>query len=142
METPAPDRAHHPPAEETTTTTTGPRSRIRRPLTSWPHRGTPCARSEEEVHDRELSRKQQEKNIPNDGRCEEDYKGSRCEQFQLQSKFTNAGEAGLIAAVFIISLLILVVLALVIYYVRRMMKAKQQSQQKNQQQYWKVKPRV
>ncbi|XP_035499274.1 pro-neuregulin-4, membrane-bound isoform-like [Scophthalmus maximus] len=74
--------------------------------------------------------------------CEEDYKGSRCEQFQLQSKFTNAGEAGLIAAVFIISLLILVVLALVIYYVRRMMKAKQQSQQKNQQQYWKVKPRV
>ncbi|XP_022610474.1 pro-neuregulin-4, membrane-bound isoform [Seriola dumerili] len=74
--------------------------------------------------------------------CNEDYKGSRCEQFQLPSKFSNAGEAGLIAAVVIVALLILVVLAVVIYYVRRMLKAKQQSQQSNQQLYWRVKPRV
>ncbi|XP_071355258.1 pro-neuregulin-4, membrane-bound isoform [Trachinotus anak] len=74
--------------------------------------------------------------------CNEDYKGSRCEQFQLPSKDSNAGEAGLIAAVVIIALLVLVVLAVVIYYVRRMLKAKQQSQQNNQQPYWRVKPRV
>ncbi|KAG7245337.1 hypothetical protein INR49_010787 [Caranx melampygus] len=69
--------------------------------------------------------------------CNEDYKGSRCEQFQLPSKFGNAGEAGLIAAVVIVALLILALLAVVIFYVRRMLKAKQQSQQNNQQPYWK-----
>ncbi|XP_062246492.1 pro-neuregulin-4, membrane-bound isoform-like [Platichthys flesus] len=75
--------------------------------------------------------------------CNDDFKGSRCEQFQLQSKITNAGEAGLIAAVVIITLLILLVLVFVIFYVRRMLKAKKQSQQNKQQpQYWKVKPRV
>uniref|UniRef100_A0A4W6CDZ8 EGF-like domain-containing protein n=1 Tax=Lates calcarifer TaxID=8187 RepID=A0A4W6CDZ8_LATCA len=51
--------------------------------------------------------------------CNEDYKGSRCEQLQLPSKFTNAGEAGLITAVVIVVLLILVVLAVVIFYVRK-----------------------
>ncbi|KAG7522476.1 hypothetical protein JOB18_023343 [Solea senegalensis] len=74
--------------------------------------------------------------------CNEDYKGSRCEEYQLQVKHTNAQEAGLIAAVVIIALLVLALLGLVIFYVRRMMKAKQQSQQKNQHEYWKVKPRV
>ncbi|XP_040893725.1 pro-neuregulin-4, membrane-bound isoform-like [Toxotes jaculatrix] len=74
--------------------------------------------------------------------CNDDYKGSRCEQFQLQSKFTNAGEAGLIAAVVLVALLILIVLGVVIYYTRKMLKAKQQSQQNNQQQYWRVKPGV
>ncbi|KAM9352426.1 uncharacterized protein nrg4 [Symphorus nematophorus] len=74
--------------------------------------------------------------------CNENYKGSRCEQFQLFSSSTKAGKAGLIAAVVIVALLILVVLAVVIYYVRKMLKAKQQSQQNNQQQYWRVQPRV
>ncbi|XP_019934362.1 pro-neuregulin-4, membrane-bound isoform [Paralichthys olivaceus] len=74
--------------------------------------------------------------------CNDDYKGSRCEEYLLQSKITYAGEAGLIAAVLIITLLILVVLGFVIYYVRRMLKANQQSQQNNPQQYWRVKPRV
>ncbi|KAM7396722.1 hypothetical protein PAMP_019743 [Pampus punctatissimus] len=50
--------------------------------------------------------------------CNENYKGSRCEQFQLFSSSTNAGEAGLIAAVVTVALLILVVLAVVIYYIR------------------------
>ncbi|XP_034442866.1 pro-neuregulin-4, membrane-bound isoform-like [Hippoglossus hippoglossus] len=74
--------------------------------------------------------------------CQDDFKGSRCEQFQLPSKFTKAGEAGLIAAVVITSLLILLVLVFVIFYVRRMLKAKKQSQKNKQQQYWRVKPRV
>ncbi len=52
-------------------------------------------------------------------RCNENYKGSRCEHFQLFSVSTNAGEAGLIAAVVIVALLALVVLAVVIYYVRK-----------------------
>nr|XP_046251284.1 pro-neuregulin-4, membrane-bound isoform-like [Scatophagus argus] len=74
--------------------------------------------------------------------CDENYKGSRCEQFQLFSSSTNAGEAGLIAAVVIVALLIFVILVVVIYYIRKMWKAKQQSQQNDQQQYWRVKPRV
>ncbi|XP_044213547.1 pro-neuregulin-4, membrane-bound isoform-like [Thunnus albacares] len=74
--------------------------------------------------------------------CNENYKGSRCEQFQLFSSSTNAGEAGLIAAMVIVALLILMVLAAVIYYICKVLKAKQQSQQSSQQQYWRVKPRV
>ncbi|XP_076589418.1 pro-neuregulin-4, membrane-bound isoform [Chaetodon auriga] len=74
--------------------------------------------------------------------CYDNYKGSRCEQFQLFSISADAGEAGLIAAVVIVALLILVMLAVVIYYVRKMFKAKQESQQNNQPQYWRVKPRV
>lgn len=50
-------------------------------------------------------------------RCDDNYKGSRCEQFQLFSISTTAGQAGLIAAVVIVSLLSLVVLAIVIYYI-------------------------
>ncbi|KAK5928031.1 hypothetical protein CgunFtcFv8_013128 [Champsocephalus gunnari] len=75
--------------------------------------------------------------------CNEAYKGSRCEQFQLFSSSGKAGEAGLIAAVVIVVLLILVVIAVVIYYTRKMLKAKQQSQQnKPKTEYWKVQPRV
>ncbi|XP_026220829.1 pro-neuregulin-4, membrane-bound isoform [Anabas testudineus] len=74
--------------------------------------------------------------------CNKDYKGARCEQFQLPSKVTDPGEAGLIAAVIIVALLILVVLAVVIYYTHKMWKARQQNQQNNRQQYWKVKPRA
>ncbi|CAJ1056712.1 pro-neuregulin-4%2C membrane-bound isoform-like [Xyrichtys novacula] len=51
--------------------------------------------------------------------CNDNYKGSRCEQFQLFSSSSKAGEAGLIAAVIIVALLILVVLVFVIYYVRK-----------------------
>ncbi|XP_060891345.1 pro-neuregulin-4, membrane-bound isoform-like [Labrus mixtus] len=74
--------------------------------------------------------------------CNENYKGSRCEQFQLFSISPSPKVAGLIAAVVIVALLILVVMAFVIYYIRKMLKAKQQSQQNKPQQYWKVKPRV
>ncbi|XP_068595930.1 pro-neuregulin-4, membrane-bound isoform [Brachionichthys hirsutus] len=74
--------------------------------------------------------------------CDENYKGSRCEQFQLFSSSTNAGEAGLIAAVVIVILLIVVMLAVIIYYTRKMLKAKQEGNKKTQQQYWKVKPRA
>ncbi|XP_033997668.1 pro-neuregulin-4, membrane-bound isoform-like [Trematomus bernacchii] len=75
--------------------------------------------------------------------CDENYKGSRCEQFQLFSSSGKAGEAGLIAAVVIVVLLILVVIAVVIYYTHKMLKAKQQSQQnKPKTEYWKVQPRV
>uniref|UniRef100_A0A3Q3FXX2 EGF-like domain-containing protein n=1 Tax=Labrus bergylta TaxID=56723 RepID=A0A3Q3FXX2_9LABR len=74
--------------------------------------------------------------------CNENYKGSRCEQFQLFSISPSPEVAGLIAAVVIVALLILVMMAFVIYYIRKMLKAKQQSQQNNPQQYWRVKPRV
>ncbi|KAF3854816.1 hypothetical protein F7725_022871 [Dissostichus mawsoni] len=50
--------------------------------------------------------------------CNENYKGSRCEQFQLFSSSTKAGEAGLIAAVVLVVFLISVVIAVVIYYTR------------------------
>ncbi|XP_030280973.1 pro-neuregulin-4, membrane-bound isoform [Sparus aurata] len=74
--------------------------------------------------------------------CNDSYKGSRCEQFQLSRSNPDATKAGIIAAVVISVLLSLVILAVVIYYVRKMLKARRQSQQNNQQQYWRVKPRV
>ncbi|TDH09742.1 hypothetical protein EPR50_G00088900 [Perca flavescens] len=74
--------------------------------------------------------------------CNGNYKGSRCEHFQLFSSSANAEEAGLIAAVIIFVLLISVVVAFIIYYIHKMLKAKQQSKQNNQQQYWRVKPGV
>lgn len=54
-------------------------------------------------------------------RCNDDFKGSRCEQFELQlpSKISNSTEAGLIAAVVIVTLIALVILALLIYYIRK-----------------------
>ncbi|XP_029290268.1 pro-neuregulin-4, membrane-bound isoform [Cottoperca gobio] len=74
--------------------------------------------------------------------CNGNFIGSRCEQFQLFSISTNAGKAGLIAAVVIVAILILVFLAVVIYYIHKRMKAKKQSQQNKPQQYWRVKSRV
>lgn len=52
-------------------------------------------------------------------RCNDNYKGSRCEQFQLLQSSTNAEEAGLIAALVTVALLILVVVAVIIYCVRK-----------------------
>lgn len=52
-------------------------------------------------------------------RCNEDYRGSRCEHFQLPIMGKDAGEAGLIASVIVVALLILVVLAFVIYYTHK-----------------------
>ncbi|KAJ8003268.1 hypothetical protein DPEC_G00167660 [Dallia pectoralis] len=51
--------------------------------------------------------------------CNENYKGSRCEQYQLFSTARN--DSGMIAAVVLIVLLILVVLAFIIYYIRKML---------------------
>ncbi|XP_072241963.1 pro-neuregulin-2, membrane-bound isoform [Leuresthes tenuis] len=78
--------------------------------------------------------------------CNDNFKGSRCEHFQLLSTSPNAKEAGLIAAVVIVIILLLIVLAVVIYFVRKMLKAKNQNQQNNskqqKQEYWRVKSRV
>lgn len=52
-------------------------------------------------------------------RCDESYKGSRCEQFQLFSSSDVAGQAGLIAALVIVGLLLLAMLAVVIYFIRK-----------------------
>lgn len=52
-------------------------------------------------------------------RCEESYKGSRCEQFQLFSSSDGAGQAGLMAALIIVGLLLLAILAVVVYYIRK-----------------------
>ncbi|KAM9855032.1 pro-neuregulin-4, membrane-bound isoform [Aulostomus maculatus] len=73
--------------------------------------------------------------------CNDNYKGSRCEQYQLLIGSSKAEEAGLIGALVIVALLILVVLVVIVYYVYKMLKAKQQNQP-SQQQYWQVKPRV
>eukprot|EP00066_Takifugu_rubripes_P016391 XP_011605657.1 PREDICTED: pro-neuregulin-4, membrane-bound isoform isoform X2 [Takifugu rubripes] len=74
--------------------------------------------------------------------CNSNYKGSRCEQFQLFSSSTSAERAGLIAAMVVVALFISVSLAVIIYYVRKMLKAKKKRQQSTPQQYWRVKPRV
>lgn len=74
--------------------------------------------------------------------CDESYKGSRCEQFQLFSSSDVAGQAGLIAALIIVALLLLAMLAVVIYFVRKKLKAKQQNHQNTQQPYWKVQSRA
>lgn len=52
-------------------------------------------------------------------RCDESYKGSRCEQFQLFSSSDAAGQAGLIAALIIVGLLLLAILAVVIYFIHK-----------------------
>ncbi|XP_010894854.2 pro-neuregulin-4, membrane-bound isoform [Esox lucius] len=56
--------------------------------------------------------------------CNENYKGSRCEQYQLSITAHDAETSGVIAAVFILALLILVVLAAVIYNTCKMLKSK------------------
>lgn len=75
--------------------------------------------------------------------CNDNYKGSRCEQFELLTGPTNAERAGLIVALVTVALLFLVVLAVIIYYKHRLRKAKQQNQQRPQcKEYWRVSPRV
>lgn len=56
---------------------------------------------------------------PSAVRCDESYKGSRCEQFQLFSSSDTAGQAGLIAALVIVALLLLAILAVVVYFIRK-----------------------
>ncbi|XP_057693769.1 pro-neuregulin-4, membrane-bound isoform-like isoform X2 [Corythoichthys intestinalis] len=73
--------------------------------------------------------------------CNDYYKGSRCEQFQLLIGTSDSEQAGLIVALVLVALLILVVIAVIIYFTHKMMKAKQQRKQ-SQIEYWKVKPRV
>ncbi|KAM9375951.1 pro-neuregulin-4, membrane-bound isoform [Pholidichthys leucotaenia] len=73
--------------------------------------------------------------------CNESYKGSRCEHYQLFTHSPFPKEAGLIAAMVIVGLLILAVLAVVIFYLRKMLKAKKESQQNNKQPYWRVERR-
>ncbi|KAL4005798.1 hypothetical protein ACER0C_005511 [Sarotherodon galilaeus] len=74
--------------------------------------------------------------------CNPNYKGSRCEQFQLGVTQPISNEAGLIAAVIVITLLILMVLGFIVYYIRKMLKAKEQRQQNHNQEYWKVQSRA
>ncbi|XP_072527033.1 uncharacterized protein [Salminus brasiliensis] len=76
--------------------------------------------------------------------CGDNYKGSRCEQFQLLTFANNSDEKGMIAAVTIILILILVMLAAIIYYIckmKRMAAENQRKQTKNGDEYWKVKSR-
>ncbi|XP_017563802.1 pro-neuregulin-4, membrane-bound isoform [Pygocentrus nattereri] len=76
--------------------------------------------------------------------CGENYKGSRCEQFQLLIVSNNSEEKGMIAAVIIILILILVMLAVIIYYICKMKRKAGQNERKqpqNGQEYWKVKSR-
>ncbi|XP_027029339.1 pro-neuregulin-4, membrane-bound isoform [Tachysurus fulvidraco] len=47
--------------------------------------------------------------------CNNNYVGSRCEQFQLEIMSDNSHETGMIAAIVILLILILLVLAVVIY---------------------------
>ncbi|KAM6936763.1 pro-neuregulin-4, membrane-bound isoform [Xenentodon cancila] len=74
--------------------------------------------------------------------CTDNYKGSRCEHFQLFSSSPNAERAGLITAVVIVVILILVVLAVVTYYLHKMLKAKKQKSKNNEKEYWRVPSRV
>lgn len=70
--------------------------------------------------------------------CNDNYKGSRCEHFALQSFSPDPQEAGLIAGVVILVIVILAVLAAVIYYVYRL-KAKNQNPKNKPEEYWRVK---
>ncbi|XP_028679178.1 pro-neuregulin-4, membrane-bound isoform-like [Erpetoichthys calabaricus] len=56
--------------------------------------------------------------------CNEDFKGTRCEEFQLPIKTASENDRGLIAAVVIISVLIALVLIAVIYCAHRTWKEK------------------
>ncbi|KAL0968280.1 hypothetical protein UPYG_G00264780 [Umbra pygmaea] len=58
--------------------------------------------------------------------CNESYRGSRCEEYQLLLSGDDGGEKGLIAAVVIIALLILVVLAVIIYHILKLYKSKKE----------------
>ncbi|KAG5273186.1 hypothetical protein AALO_G00148610 [Alosa alosa] len=71
-------------------------------------------------------------------RCIDNYKGSRCEQFLLESR--SSTESGIIAAVVIMVLLIVVMLAVIIYYTCKLKRSKEQNQP-TREQYWKVQHR-
>ncbi|XP_077373037.1 pro-neuregulin-4, membrane-bound isoform isoform X2 [Festucalex cinctus] len=73
--------------------------------------------------------------------CNDYYKGSRCEQFQLLLGSSDKEQAGLIVALVLVAILILVVFAVIVYFTYKMLKAKQQRKQSHIE-YWKVKPRV
>ncbi|XP_037110089.1 pro-neuregulin-4, membrane-bound isoform-like [Syngnathus acus] len=73
--------------------------------------------------------------------CNNYYKGSRCEQFQLLLGSTDKEQAGLMVALVLVGLLILVVFSVIIYFTYKMLKAKQQKKQSHTE-YWKVPPRV
>ncbi|XP_047016091.1 pro-neuregulin-4, membrane-bound isoform isoform X2 [Ictalurus punctatus] len=49
--------------------------------------------------------------------CNNNYEGSRCEQFQLESTSDNSFNTGMIVAIVILLILILLVLAVIIYYI-------------------------
>ncbi|XP_007246572.2 pro-neuregulin-4, membrane-bound isoform [Astyanax mexicanus] len=73
--------------------------------------------------------------------CGDNFKGSRCEQFQLLSISPNSEEKGMIAAVIIILILIMIMLAVVIYYICKIKKRSAENkrkQQKNNKGYWNV----
>ncbi|KAM9814622.1 pro-neuregulin-4, membrane-bound isoform-like [Syngnathus typhle] len=73
--------------------------------------------------------------------CNNYYKGSRCEQFQLLLGSTDKEQAGLVVALVLVGLLILVVFSVIIYFTYKMLKAKRQKKQSHTE-YWKVPPRV
>ncbi|XP_037538835.1 pro-neuregulin-4, membrane-bound isoform [Nematolebias whitei] len=60
--------------------------------------------------------------------CRENYKGSRCELYELLAQSPDEQDRGLLAAVVIVGVLILVVLAVIIYYVVRMLMLKPNNQ--------------
>ncbi|KAK6476830.1 pro-neuregulin-4 [Huso huso] len=72
--------------------------------------------------------------------CTENYRGARCEEFQLLSKANSRNEAGLIVGSVILSILIALVLAGVIYCICRIWRQKQRNQQNSKQQYSHVYP--
>ncbi|KAM4553937.1 pro-neuregulin-4, membrane-bound isoform [Fundulus diaphanus] len=67
--------------------------------------------------------------------CPENYKGSRCEEYQLQSHSLYDPDKGLVAVVVILAILILVVLAVVIYYLHKMLKEGKLNRQNRGQGY-------
>uniref|UniRef100_A0A3B3H9F0 EGF-like domain-containing protein n=1 Tax=Oryzias latipes TaxID=8090 RepID=A0A3B3H9F0_ORYLA len=74
--------------------------------------------------------------------CNVNYKGSRCEHYQLLTHSPTAENAGLVAALVILVILILVALAFIIFKVYKLVKAKNSSDSRPQQKYWGVKPSV
>ncbi|RVE71866.1 hypothetical protein OJAV_G00055820 [Oryzias javanicus] len=64
--------------------------------------------------------------------CNVNYKGIRCEQYQLLIISQNPEETGLIAAVVILAILILVVLIFIIFKLYKLVKAKNSSDSRHQ----------
>ncbi|XP_077598116.1 pro-neuregulin-4, membrane-bound isoform [Stigmatopora nigra] len=76
--------------------------------------------------------------------CNNYYKGSRCEEFQLFTRSSDSEQAGLIVALVLVALLILVIIVVIIYFIYKMLKASQQNEQKkpSPKEYWKVQSKV